>query len=1053
MSPADRAGDSGNDKTTSNGDGGDGSRSDATDVLPVDAPTDTPLGDAPADVRMDAPADVPMDTPADVPFDAPPNDAPLDLGFDAPLDAPSIDAPSDAAPDPFVSYRWVALPAPLGAPISAVTVDSEGTLYAGTNAASYSPGAGIFKSTDEGVSWKPVNRGIYDFHVASLAAVGTTVYAGTSGLLRSTDRGVTWRQVTPPASVGIVRYIGAQGDLVVAGSDYGGEPLYTSTNGGGIFTAGQFAALSVTSLEVLAGGTVILKASDSGVVRSTDKGVTFNNVQGIYNGLGFDAQLGCDGATTCYANAHNTATWTDPAVLMKSTDAGATWTPISPTRFQAGIVAVSDTGILYVETGTTQIARSDDGGASFSLIFKPTTTGSYQPSCGGPFRARGDKLFAACPDGVYRSADRGQHWQPASGSPGTGPITGYVYRMLVDTSPTSLGPTGDIYVVGAEGGVGTTKLKRSIDGGWTWQALASPFVSSGPCIVTPSGALECLDVTLSYPGSVPVVRSEDHGVTWRSITPPPGPAAGTSLPISALVTGASVIYAAAGNNGVWRSTDDGLTFQAIPNSPAVTILQVLRNGHLLAAPDTRTSGGFRSTDQGTTWQPIDGLYGLPGVEDANGRLIRNIGSVWLEVSTDEGVTWTIPSSSGVPWTGGDRLPVAIDGAGHLFVIGPGPAPGGPLSPAYGSPLQISASVDGGLRFTPMPDQIPNPNTVAFATDKQGRLIAATTGGVFRLLSDTDPGPPMPDGGVGDGGKPDGGGGGPPPRPLSVVVTGAPWALTGTSGVAADASQRVYASDDNNVWVVDGATVSPYLTLSETTSGAGLAYSSRFRDLDVGPDGLLYALLSGGLMGATTGTDLVVTSNGAHQTAFLASLGGFTDGHMEVVSAGRVAYLSTSGFFSATSAGTQSIYTAAALGSASNCAIQDSAIDGTGAVAFMPGCFGRAMQRGTVAGGPLDVLYQPHWDLTYGENVSCLAHDPAGGFYFLVMDAVAGGPRLVHVPANVTSTAPLPEVRTEPTFGEMRLARGISTGPYCKMAVAPNGTIYVMIQKEMWKVGP
>ena len=102
-------------------------------------------------------------------------------------------------------------------------------------------------------------------------------------------------------------------------------------------------------------------------------------------------------------------------------------------------------------------------------------------------------MFAACPDGVYRSDDKGQSWRPASGSP-----DGRHHRqrgaVFVDKSPTALGLDGDIYVEGVQGltpgSSDNRALLRSSDGGWTWQTV-SPRFRSDPCIVTPAGALEC----------------------------------------------------------------------------------------------------------------------------------------------------------------------------------------------------------------------------------------------------------------------------------------------------------------------------------------------------------------------------------------------------------------------------------------------------------------------------------------------------------------------------------------------------------------------------------
>ncbi len=655
-------------------------------------------------------------------------DTPADTGRDSVPDArPSVvpDGSADARPDPLPGSHWVTVPAPLAVPITALAFDSEGVLYAGAAGE-----GGIFKSADEGTSWNAASLGLIDYSVVSLAAVGTTMYAGTPGLMRSTDRGASWQQVVVPDDGEPFQRISGEGDLVVAGNS-GGNPLYLSTDTGRTFHALASPPGGLGSLEVLGGGSVILRAGPRGVFRSTDQGVTFSPVQGITNGMYLYAELRCDGVRTCYANGFDTPNPSDATVLFKSTDAGATWTPLPLMGWD--VLAISDRGSVYLQA--TTVVRSDDGGSTFTPIACPTTVGASGPDCSGsqvtgPYVARGDKLFAGRVDGVYRSDDKGQHWQPASGSPATGAIAGAAVWLFVDVSPTALGPSGDIYVNGFDhldpvaGAVYT--LKRSRDDGRTWQALASPF-GAGPCIVTPSGALECQGVSVAGLDLQTVGRSDDHGATWRNVNVPPGLGSVNTSPV--LATIGSVVYVS-GGSGLARSIDDGLTFELIPNGPSVGSLQVLHNGHLLVTDATSgADAGYRSTDQGASWQPIQNLTTLPVVEDASGRLIRYTASGSIEVSTDEAGTWTRLASSDVPQPPVNFVPLTADGAGHLFLFG---------RYSFDEPVRVFASADGGAQFLPMSAQIPNPNALSFATDKQGRLLVGTSGGVFRLESRSNP---------------------------------------------------------------------------------------------------------------------------------------------------------------------------------------------------------------------------------------------------------------------------------------------------------------------------
>jgi photosystem II stability/assembly factor-like uncharacterized protein len=985
----------------------------------------TPGDDGPADVGAnhevgkDGPAQVGNDAPSEAGIDAP---AQSDAAADAPADVAASDAPLSLP----TGLRWVALPAPQGTPIAAVTLDSGGALFAGANDDRFvGPGAGIFRSMDDGVTWQPVNLGVYDYHVGGLFADGPNVYAGTAGLLRSTDRGASWMQVTPPSSVGLVSAIGEQGNLAMVASSYGGDSYFTSHDGGKTFQASQY-AISSDIKDIVVLGSVILRADDSGVTRSTDGGITFVKVQGINNYTLIFASLACDGVQTCYANAHDAGEF-DPNVLLKSTDAGATWTPLGLTN--APVLAVSDTGILYVEQSMT-IARSDDGGASFTPLARPTMSGTFEPNCSGPYMARGDRLFAGCRDGVYRSNDRGQHWQPLSGST-AGRITGSANLIFTDVGATALGPTGDIYVIGNHG----SNLQRSTDGGWTWQTLAAPF-SAFSCVVTGSGAIECAGARTSNgpSGSIPLARSEDHGATWKSVPLPAGP---TTSPFSAVALAAagSVVYAV--GQGAARSDDDGRTFQLLTGGPSVKSLQLLRDGHLLAGASVQYAT-YRSKDQGVTWQTLPRTFPVPSVEDAQGRLLFVDSGGEVSASTDEGDTWQTLSVDGVPYVNGVVMPMAVDGAGRLFMFGPGAAP----DIHFGRPLESLVSLDSGATWRSMTPQIPNPNTTGFATDKQGRLLVGTTGGVFRLDDSSMPGPPAPDAWMGGS---DGGATATPPRALSLVLENGPWAFGG-GGIAADSSQRVYLADNLNVYVVNAGTASTWLTHAEAATAAGLV-NTTFDDIDVGADGSVYAVLSGTPPGGAS-VDVIVQSSAADQATLWRNLGTLTSPHMKAAGTGKVGLIDRNGFSIATSTSTQLVYPSAML--MQSCATAQMAIDSTGAVVF-PSCSASAL-RGSTGGAPLSPVFQLGGD-PLPDRIACFTDDPAGGFFFLVTDDLQQSPRLYHVAPGASGAMALEHVVTEPSFGEVRVARsGGQEFASCAMATAPNGVIYVVTQKDLWKVG-
>jgi hypothetical protein len=143
---------------------------------------------------------------------------------------------------------------------------------------------------------------------------------------------------------------------------------------------------------------------------------------------------------------------------------------------------------------------------------------------------------------VRRSTDGGQTWNtvddpfPASGT--------------TQAKSVAVGPAGEIYVGGQASDVWT--VRKSVDGGVTWNTVDS--LSSGQVgneatglLVTPSGAVYAVGVSAK---SWLVRRSLDGGATWQTVdayTPPVvkvkgGTTGGSAQAYAAAVDGAGNVY-------------------------------------------------------------------------------------------------------------------------------------------------------------------------------------------------------------------------------------------------------------------------------------------------------------------------------------------------------------------------------------------------------------------------------------------------------------------------------------------------------------------------------
>lgn len=169
------------------------------------------------------------------------------------------------------SDNWVNV-GPANRTVWAVAVNAAGHVFAATS-------AGLYRSTDQAATWAPINNGLGDSLVISLAfGASGEIFAGggLKGVFRSTDNGNNWSQTGLP--IGSILALAIDGDgRVFAGTL--GAGLYYSTNHGAGWSWAQpangFHPTVVYDVEVNSGNFLFACGHGDGVYRSTDHGVNW----------------------------------------------------------------------------------------------------------------------------------------------------------------------------------------------------------------------------------------------------------------------------------------------------------------------------------------------------------------------------------------------------------------------------------------------------------------------------------------------------------------------------------------------------------------------------------------------------------------------------------------------------------------------------------------------------------------------------------------------------------------------------------------------------------
>ncbi len=575
---------------------------------------------------------------------------------------------------------------PYGGHIRALAVDNAGAMYAGIF------GRGLFKSTDGGAHWTPINTGLTDLFVNAIVADGSgSIYVGTgekepgssavggARIYKSSNGGSTWSAVfsSPGEHVcvtalavdgGGIVYAGTLGHGVLFSANGGlswtpcnsgltglkvqtlvahGSIIYSGTEGEGIFrlvpsqVAGPSWSPVNTGLPDLFVNALALDALGT-VYAGTNGGVFFTNNGGAsWNEYGFGLagwcvnSLAIDGSGQVYAGM----CFGGVAKILFS----ILWVPANEGLFNSNVeaLAIDGSGSLYAGTDGGGVFRSSDGAMSWD----PVNSGLPHLDAWALAVDSFGSVYAGTMGGAFKSSDGGTSWDPIS----SGLFTLSIPSLIIDDYFAS--------VFAADFGFGVYK---SVNGGASWDPANSGIPTFASCV--PPSALFIYKLAADRAGMVYAVgfdcakgaqlfKSADGGASWT--TPDPTPKAS---PVSLLVDNFGALYAGT-FQGLWKSADGGAGYVHLsPNlpDPSLLVSALAIDPADLEYPGTVYAGTWgggvlRSTDGGMTWSHLglsgQGIVSLL-VRGDSGDLYAGTWGQGVLKSTDGGVTWQ-PFNKGI----------------------------------------------------------------------------------------------------------------------------------------------------------------------------------------------------------------------------------------------------------------------------------------------------------------------------------------------------------------------------------------------------------------------
>ena len=552
-----------------------------------------------------------------------------------------------------VEAQWVQTLGPFGGRVSCIT-SCNSKIFAGGS-------GGVFVSSDNGISWQTVNKGLpAEVYVNTFAVSGATIYVGTDkGVYKSLDNGTNWTDINTGLNYINVLSLAVSGTNVFAGTYYGG--VYLSTNSGASWSSVNtgFNHTEITALAVL-GNYIFAATWGGGIYLSSNNGASWATVN---TGLPKNAIIDAVIITSLIVNGAYLYAGTYQDGVYKSTNNGTSWSAVNSGLANLDVISLATDGInIYAGTNGGGIFLSINNGTSWaakntglttlnskyiyglavigSNVYSGTRDGIHiSTNTGTTWTTNNNgiscleitslikcnsKIYAGTDNGIYMSADTGTTWI-AKDSNLTSFNSQYILSLTTNDTNLYAGTFGGVYL--------------SANNGTSWTAMnSSGLTSTDIYSITAKGS------QVYAASSDSIYLSTNKGTTWT------GKNNGITLPPTyALAINGNNVYAGT-SNGIYLSINNGTSWTISNNglSDNINVNSIVVKGDSIYAGTDQ--GVFVSYDNTSSWNAINnGLANIQVISllSYGTFLIAGTNGGGVYISTNDGANW-IPANTGLP---------------------------------------------------------------------------------------------------------------------------------------------------------------------------------------------------------------------------------------------------------------------------------------------------------------------------------------------------------------------------------------------------------------------